>query len=256
MPAMVLPFEPTPLNLVMVIAAFFAAGLSKGVIGVGIPLIAVPVLSGVMHPASIISVLALPIVLSNIWQAIDGRRFGLTFRRFWPATITIVIGSAIGAQFITTIDPKQAQLVLGIVVLLYSGSQLLKVRIPAPPPATEKIWTAIVGFISGCLGGFAAYFGPPMIMYLLALRVTKDEFISGAAMLYLIGATPLFVILAWKGVLAGPELTLSAAGSVVILGAMFFGRWLRERISQEVFRKALLVVLLVMAMNMLRRALF
>ena len=45
----------------------------------------VPVLSGVMHPASIISVLVLPIVLSNIWQAIDGRRFGLTFRRFWQS---------------------------------------------------------------------------------------------------------------------------------------------------------------------------
>lgn len=250
-----LPFDPTPLNVALVATAFFVAGISKGVIGVGIPLISVPVLSGVMHPASTISVLALPIVLSNIWQALEGRRFGLTLRRFWPAVITIVIGSLLGAQFITTIDQQAAQIVLGVVVLLYAGSQLLKLVIPPPPPATEKAWTAVAGFMSGCLGGFAAYFGPPMIMYMLALRVTKDEFISGTAMLYLIGALPLFATLAWKGVLGGTELTLSAAGTVLILGAMVIGRWLRDKVSQEAFRKALLVVLLIMALNMLRRGL-
>ena len=41
--------------------------------------------------------------------------------------------------------------------------------------------------ILGMLGGFAAYFGPPVITYLLALKVAKEEFISCAAMLYLIG---------------------------------------------------------------------
>ena len=45
-----LPFEPTYLNLALVLIAFLIAGTSKGVLGVGIPLIAVPALSGVMHP--------------------------------------------------------------------------------------------------------------------------------------------------------------------------------------------------------------
>ena len=53
-----LPFEPTYLNLALVVIAFLVAGASKGVLGVGIPLIAVPVLSGVMHPATTLAVLA------------------------------------------------------------------------------------------------------------------------------------------------------------------------------------------------------
>ena len=60
-----LPFEPTLFNLMIVAFAFLAAGTSKGVLGVGIPLIAVPALSGVMHPATTLSEIALPIMLSN-----------------------------------------------------------------------------------------------------------------------------------------------------------------------------------------------
>lgn len=251
-----LPFEPTYLNLALVVIAFLVAGTSKGVLGVGIPLIAVPVLSGVMHPATTLAVLAFPIAPSNLWQAFKGRHFGVTMRRFWPAIPTMILGGIIGAQFITTIDPKSAQTVLGLIVLLYSTSQLFSVRIPAPTARSEKLVTAIVGRFSGMLGGFAAYFGPPVIMYLLALKVTKEEFISCAAMLYLVGIVPVFLTLAYKGVHGEKELVLSGIGAALILAAVFFGTWLRSKISQELFRKALLFILIAMAINMLRRGLF
>lgn len=249
------PFDLTVTNIILVAVAFFVAGTSKGVLGVGIPLIAVPALSGVMHPATTLAVLALPIVLANLWQAFEGRRFGHTFRRFWPAIPAIIVGGLIGAQFITTIDPKSAQLALGIIVLCYATSQLFSLQVPAPPPRLEKYWTSVIGLISGVLGGFAAYFGPPVIMYLLALKVTKEEFIGCAGMLYLIGIVPVFGTLVYKGVLGIPEFTLSMIGAVLILAAMFFGSWLRDRISQQVFRKALLIILIAMAINMLRRGL-
>ena len=106
------------------------------------------------------------------------------------------------------------------------------------------------------LGGFATYFGPPVIMYLHALKVTKEEFISCAAMLYLIGIVPVFSTLAYKGVLGEKELVLSGIGAVLILAAVFFGTWLRSKIFQELFRKALLFILIAMAINMLRCGLF
>ena len=56
------------------------------------------------------------------------------------------------------------------------------------------------------LGGFAAYFGPPIIINLPARKVTKEVFISCAAMLYLIGIVVFFSTLAYKGVLSEKEL--------------------------------------------------
>ena len=71
----------------------------------------------------------------------------------------------------------------------------------------------------------------------------------------LIGIVPVFATLVLEGVLCRTELVLSLTGTVLILGAVAFGRWLRGKVTQESFRKALLVVLIVMAMNMLRRSL-
>ena len=167
----------------------------------------------------------------------------------------MIIGGFLGAQFIMAIDPRTAQSVLGVTVLVYAVSQLVNIRIPKPSVSAERIWTPIVGLLSGLLGGVAAYFGPPVIMYLLALRVTKEEFISSAAMLYLIGIVPVFATLVLEGVLGRAELVLSVIGTVLILGAVAFGRLLREKIAQEAFRKALLVVLILMGINMLRRSL-
>ena len=120
----------------------------------------------------------------------------------------MILSGIIGAQFITTIDPKSSQTVLGLIVLLNASSQLFSVRIPAPTARSEKWVTAIFGGFSGMLGGFAVYFGTLIIMYLLARKVTKEVFISCAAMLYLIGIVLVFLMLAYKGVLSEKELVL------------------------------------------------
>ena len=81
-----LPFELTILNVFLVMLAFIAAGTSKGVLGVRIPLIAMPVLSGVMQPATTLAVLAVPVlmsisgkhskvVVSGLLSIVSGRQF-------------------------------------------------------------------------------------------------------------------------------------------------------------------------------------
>lgn len=108
-------------------------------------------------------------------------------------------------------------------MLLNATSQLFSARIPKPTARSKKWVAAIIGDFSGMFGGFAAFFGPPIIMYLLALKFTKEVFISCAAMLYLIGIVPVFSTLAYKGVLSEKKLVLSGIGAVLILAAVFLG---------------------------------
>ena len=88
----------------------------------------------------------------------------------------------------------------------------------------------------------------------LALKVTKEDFIGSAETHYLIGIVPVFATLVLEGVLGRAELVLSVIGTVLISGAVAFGRWLRGKVAQEAFRKAFLVVLILMRINMLPRS--
>ena len=248
-----LPFEPTATNIALVALAFTAAGLCKGILGIGIPLLAVPLLTGVMQPATTISVLALPIVVANTWQGFEGGQAPWVMRRFWTVAATLIVGSTLGAQFLTEINPITAQLIIGIIVIVFSLSQFRTVVIP-PPGKNEGWMSPIIGFIAGLLGGIATFFGPILIMYLVALKLPKDKFVPTIALLYLIGTVPLFVVLIWKGVLGEKEFILSLGGAVLLMGGVVIERRLRNVISQDTFRRGLLIVLVVMGLNMIRRA--
>ncbi len=249
-----MPFEPTASNVLLVVLAFVAGGTVKGILGIGIPLVAVPLLAGLMPPAKTISLLMVPILAANVWQCLQGGYFRRVVQRFRTLLVALVLGSLAGAQVLTTVDPTVAQLVLGVIVLAFSLGQLLTFRLPEP--GRSEIWMSpAIGFFSGLLGGVATFFGPPLIMYLVALRLAKDEFVATIALLYLVGSVPLFTILAVRKVLGPSEALVSLGGAVVVVLGMLVGRWLRRWIPQETFRKGLLLFLIAMGVNLIRRGL-
>jgi len=73
-----------PLFAIMMLAAvLFAAGMTKGVIGVGLPIVAVPLLSMIVPLPTAVAIVAIPLLLTNLTQACTGdpslsrsRRFG------------------------------------------------------------------------------------------------------------------------------------------------------------------------------------
>ncbi len=82
---------------VLLITAFFmfvTGGIVKGTLGVGLPLVVVPLLSLLFDSSKAIGLLVMPVLVSNALQSIEGGRLIFTLRRF---------GTLIGAQFIATL---------------------------------------------------------------------------------------------------------------------------------------------------------
>ena len=60
-------------SLAWIAAIFLLAGFVKGVIGMGLPTVAVGVLGLLMSPSQAAAVLILPSLVTNIWQAFAAR---------------------------------------------------------------------------------------------------------------------------------------------------------------------------------------
>lgn len=56
----------------VIIGVFLLAGIVKGVIGLGLPTIAMGLLSTSMEPAAAASLLIIPSLITNIWQLLIG----------------------------------------------------------------------------------------------------------------------------------------------------------------------------------------
>ena len=115
--------------------------------------------------------------------------------------------------------------------------------------------TPLVGVASGIIGGISGLVGLPRVVSLVALRLPRDEFVATASICNLIGSMPLFAMLAWHGFLNGEVAIASGVGAGIAWLGVLAGGWSRSRIPQETFRRILLYLLILVGLNLIRRAL-
>ena len=94
-------------------ATFLLAGFVKGVIGLGLPTVAMGLLAIVMTPAQAASLLVVPSLLTNVWQA-TGPVLVPLLRRLWPMLLGICLGTWLGGGLLTADDGTRASVGLGV----------------------------------------------------------------------------------------------------------------------------------------------
>ena len=243
------------ITIAVVILAFLLAGVSKGFIGFGLPLISIPIAATVVPVPLAIALTAAPILVSNLFQTFHGGRHGAALRRFWPVVVMMVVGVLIGGQVLTRADQDTIAVIVGALLLIFVSTQFFDLR-PAIPLSAERRLNPVIGLVSGLLGGVSSMFGPLAITYLVALRLPKDEFIATIAMFYLVGITTLWSVLIVGRVISSEEIVASFLACVPLYAGMWFGTWLRGKISQVFFQRALLVALILISLNLIRKGLF
>jgi uncharacterized membrane protein YfcA len=110
-----------------------------------------------------------------------------------------------------------------------------------------------VGLIAGALGGLTGTWGPPTVLYLIALETPKAKQLLVQGVVYGLGSVSLLAGHIQSGVLSLTTVPFSA----VLLIPAFFGLQLgfrmSDRMNPEVFRKATLIVLIIAGAKLVRR---
>jgi uncharacterized membrane protein YfcA len=224
----------------LVIATFLLAGMIKGVIGLGLPTIAMGLLGLAMAPSQAAALLIIPATLTNVWQlAFGGHLHGL-IKRLWPMLLTIFIGTAAGTLWIGMTGGYWVVRGLGAALLLYalSGLFLPTLRIGA---RHERWLGPICGLITGIITSATGVFVIPAVPYLQALGLSKDELVQALGLSFTVSTLALAGGLLWRGALGGGELSASLLALIPAVLGMMLGQWLRQRISAVLFKRVFFV---------------
>lgn len=228
-------------------------GLAKGIIGLGMPLVSVPLLSYVMPVREAVALMALPMLLTNTYQMLNGGRMGTIVSRFWILLVALVLGIATGGYFLTALASSVLAAVLGIVVLISSIIALLRGR-RAIPRSIERWANPAVGLGAGIIGGIAGLWGAPLGAYLAALQMDKEDFISAVGVSFGIGSVALLLTLIGYGAFGIPQLITSGMALVPAFIGLLLGQGLRNLVSQETFRRAVLGTLMITGLLLVYRS--
>jgi uncharacterized membrane protein YfcA len=233
--------------------AFLIAGLVKGVVGGGLPAVAVPIMVGAVEPTIAASLTLMPVIVTNFWLLFQGGHFGNVMHRYWPFLLTLAIGSAIGAQILVTAPSETIALAIGLFVVVLSPLPFIP-KNWAIPNKTQKWLNPIAAGGMGIIGG-ATVMLAPIIVYFVALRIDKNLFVASMGAVALTSMGVLFATLATNQILASDEILVSTAALMPALIGVAVGTWLRNRISQTGFQRVLFIALLGVGLNLIYKSL-
>jgi uncharacterized protein len=223
----------TPLNIVFIALAFIVAGMVKGVIGLGLPTIAIGLLTLRIGTAEAVAMLAMPTVITNLWQLLTGPRFFHLLRRFKVLLATGFVGIFIGVRLL--VDGGMAGFLLGLLLAGYGLLGLSKLKFSLTPRWEARL-SPVAGLATGVLYGSTGL-GVSSIPYITALGLEREELVQAMGLLFSTLSLAMAVALTLAGKFQPSIATTSVLALLPAMAGMMLGQKLRQAIDQEQFRK-------------------
>jgi hypothetical protein len=246
-----------PVFLTLVVLAYLLAGFVKGVIGMGLPTVALAVLAIAITPAQAAALLVAPSLVTNVWQMVAGPHLRTLVRRLGTMLIGAAVGAwlASGAGILTGDNAKLAATALGLALAAYALFGLSGLHFKVSPPA-EKWIAPLVGLATGVLTAATGVFVLPALPYMQAIGLDKDELVQALGLHFTFCTLLLAAILLRDGAFG---VSLAAASLIAVAPAligMMLGQRVRRRIRVDVFRLCLFLGLLAVGGHLVLRNAF
>lgn len=224
-----------PWQLALAVGGAFLVGVSKtGIAGLGMLFV---VMFANVIPAKQASGFVLPLLICGDVIAVLSYRAHAKWAHVWRLLPWTAAGVVLGFFAMGRIDDRQARLLIGVIILGMVTVQLWRRARAKPGEVAEHgAWfAALLGVLVGFTTLVANAAGPLMVIYLLAMRLPKMEYVGTGAVFFLILNCFKVPFMVGLGLItahsAGCNLMLAPA---VLLGTLV-GRWLLPRINQRAF---------------------
>ncbi|MEZ5787222.1 MAG: sulfite exporter TauE/SafE family protein [Xanthobacteraceae bacterium] len=243
-----------PLQVTAILGIFLFAGFIKGIVGLGLPALAVGLLSLVMAPAQAVALLTMPSIVTNIWQLAAGLHLAPLARRLWIFLLANFFATLAGLAtgFLAADHSGTALAAVGSALVLYGLLGLSPLHLSVSPPA-ERWLSPLVGAATGLIASITGVLSIPSVPYLEAIGLRRDALVQALGLSFSVTTAALVIGLASHGILKVEVATLSLVSLVPALVGMAAGQWLRTRIHPRLFRTLFLLGLIGLGLHLLLR---
>ena len=232
----------------------FAATV-KAAIGLGFPLISVPIVSNFMDPRSAVILLSIPTLLSNFLIIFRGGGTLKQVQRVLVVLVALIAGTLIGARLLAVLDANILSIIVGASAIIFVSLNAARVNLTIPS-TRERAVSPFIGVISGVMGGTTSIFGPILASYLHSLRLPKKEFVFSLTLLFTVGGVAQVLSYAQLGLYAGPIIGYALLACLPTAAGIYLGLIIQDRLPPRVWNVLVLVFIFLSGLNLLYRGLF
>ncbi|MDO4462661.1 MAG: sulfite exporter TauE/SafE family protein [Bacteroidia bacterium] len=167
-------------------------------------------------------------VVVQLWRYIN-------LKHLLPILTAFFVSSWLAIQFLQYIDEKMMQIIFGAVLIILSiYFFVISDRVHVKP----YIWVqAILGSVSGVMGGLFNMQGPPAILYFVASEKDKEHYLAITQAYFLVGNMFMTVVRYFKGYLTETVGWGYLYGLAGVFIGFFIGMEIFKRVSTHLLRK-------------------
>jgi uncharacterized membrane protein YfcA len=256
-----------PWQWILAVVGALLVGISKtGVAGLG--LLAV-VMFAQVFPAKQATGLVLPLLICGDLIAVASYRRHTQWHYLWKLFPWTAAGVLAGFFALGRIDDRQARVMIGGIVLVLLALHLVRRKGPtnadvstrkngrpggagfmpavagvkSAPQGEHGVWFApTVGILAGFTTLVANAAGPLMVIYFLAMRLPKMEFVGTGAVFFLLLNLFKVPFMVRLGLINGPSLMINLWLAPAVLVGTYFGRKILVKMDQRLFENVALVL--------------
>lgn len=247
-------FEPASI-IAAVVCSLTVAGLLKGTIGIGMPVVALPLLSLFIDVKSAAMLLSMPLIFSNLPQALEGGKTGRCLMELMPVILGMIPGLFLGIRVLLALNANVARIIAGLVLVGVGGITLLAPKLQLQPRLILPTGF-VFGFFGGILGGIAAMAGPLVFIFLLAKGLRGKAFTKEASLYLVVSAGLLAILLTASHQFSWLDVLVSTAATLPVVLGMYVGQHMRDKIAAQTFKKLVLLAVIAAGADLLRHGLF
>lgn len=232
-----------------ILAVLLISTLIRSTFGFGESLVAVPLLAFVMPlnvavPFSVI--ISLVIALVIVIQ--DHRQIHFNSAKY--LTLYAILGLPLGIALLLYGNDSLVKAGLGLLIILYSLYSLIS-KNSFKLKNDNKLWLFACGFVSGIFGGGYGLNGPPLVLYGDLRQWSAKHFRATLQAYYL----PISLIsiggYGYKGLLTSQVFNYSLTSLIVVIPAIFLGRYLNHKLEKKNFIKYIYIGLIIIGLTLL-----
>lgn len=242
------------LHVAAILVTYVFAATAKGITGLGFSTTCLPILALIVGLKDALPLVIIPSVCSNLIVMRQAGRFGETVRRFWLMLVALLPGLVLGLWTLSRIDGVQAGAVLGIMLLLWCAFSIGKPDLRLPD-GWERPLAPISGFATGIINGVTGSQVMPAVPFLMMLHLDRNLLIQAMNCSFTLSSIVMAIGLGQLGLFSREDLLISAFGACFVFVGLRMGSAIRHRLSERLFRNAIMAMLSAMGLGLILPAL-
>ena len=226
---------------------FLIAGFTQGVTGFGFGLLAIPLLSLFIDIKTAVPLCSLLGTLITAYLSFQLRAH-IDRRKILPLLLGCIPGVAAGTFLLKKAPTQLLSILMGVMLIAYALYRLLGKQ---QSRSINEKWAYVAGFFTGAISSAFSAGGPPTIIYTTLRGWNKDEIKATLSGFFFAGAFLVITAHALTGLTTGLVLRYFLVSAPVVLGGVYTGSLLYEKIDTTAYLKLLQLMLLGMGVLML-----